>query len=279
MAWIWGVNGRSTSGPGLESITLPGAPVPVGAIAYVSTRPFVAAFQELDDVIARWPWAIPCISLALEERHLEPVVRNQSPVGARLALCTGPSREPPAPHQVLAAAWTRPSASADMMADFVAARIGQPHRNVILTEQFLLAMGEISMPAISRSTMSRRFRALGALRAQDWRAVARLAAEVHEITNHAARDGREVDVGRALSAAGQRTRRKYLAVPPAAMSGLIGWESVLEHVLRRYGYVTIADHEEANRERERERGKRGKWAVAANTAARRPRSTPAGSPR
>jgi len=223
--------------------------VPLGTIALATDRPFIAAFVELRDALARWPWMVPCISLALDERHLADVARLTFRHGERLAICTSASERTPTPRDLLNAVLARPKPSAETLARFVATRIAGLNLEDALHEQFSLAIGEIPPHTTSRATASRRFSAAGLLRAQDWRAVARLVHELGENSRSAAHGGRAAEARSILSPAGHRARRKYLGLAIEALERLIGWEAVLEHVLRRHGYVELAGERERQREK------------------------------
>lgn len=202
-----------------------------GAILLDRADNLLAGLARLTVHIQRRPWLVPCLAVPPGEGPLDPLLHLVSELRNRLAVVHLQESTSWIPASaILAAVRNRAAPDADALAGWVAYRLKSRELGTALMAQFRQALGGPSASTFgSAATFSRLFARYGALTARDWRAVAQLAV-----------DGAWTEQRMAPRLPFRRLLqylKKYVR-PKSRTIDRVGWEWVLESVLRSAGYVS-----------------------------------------
>ncbi len=217
--------------------------VPLGTIVHGSGPSALAIVGALAIALRSCPWLVPVVSLPSSEEPLEPLVQIVPELRDRVAVTHRGALPGGTVVAIVGAVRRRLPPEPLTMGRYCAVRCRYADLLEPLTEQFSHALG--TAPATSRSvaTYSRLFARHGRYTAHDWRALARLAYVICLPTrSRFERDDLEaICEDSSASVAGRtanRHARHFLAMSLAAARMRLGWEWILEHALRRGGYVS-----------------------------------------
>ena len=215
---------------------------PLGSVVYATGGSVLAVLELLAGAIEKWPWVAPCAGLPPTETLAPRYAALRRPFDVRLAVVHVDPARPITPTAVARAVAARPCPVGDNMAGWIADRADAPHLAAPLVEQFAYALGERSDLPRSVSWYSRAFSAQLRLTARDWRAVARLVQALHRhgVRNRMPhRTMHDPDPQLSL-----RTTRchsmKYLGRTWSSVTSCVGWEWILECVMRKHLPATRA---------------------------------------
>src|SRR4029077_13205652 len=228
-----------------------GAELPLGSVVLASSDATVAGLAQLTAVSHRAPWAVPCLTLPLEQESLKPQLLLVTELRDRLVMVRVAGRKVAAEvGSLVAAVRRRPPPAPTMLARWVARRLSSREVEAPLRQQFEEGLcGAPADDARSIASYSRLFSRYGRYTARDWRAVgtlwraaarrdggalARLCAHaVCRISGDGGADGQ----GHLPFRTASKYAARYLGVAYHVTAERLGWEWVLEAALRTAGYV------------------------------------------
>jgi len=213
-----------------------GAQLPLGSVVLASSDATVAGLAHLTAVSHRAPWAVPCLTLPLEQESLKPQLLLVTELRDRLVMVRVAGRKvTPDVGSLVAAVRRRPPPAPTMLARWVARRLSSREVEVPLRHQFEEGLcGAPADDARSIASYSRLFSRYGRYTARDWRALARLCAHaVCRISGDGEADGQ----GHLPFRTASKYAARYLGVAYHVTAERLGWEWVLEAALRAAGYV------------------------------------------
>ncbi len=208
--------------------------IPLATVALASAGTVLQSLCGLDQLVRRYHWIIPTITVSDDADAVAYIAQLIPLLKDRLVVVQVPSRI----HQtcegvVLRAVRRRMPPSPQSMASYAARRVGSRELGDILREQFAVAVqGDSKCVSRSVATCSRVFSRFGPLTARDWRAVARLAQTLGGYGGMLSQCNSSISSKTAV-----RHTHRYLGLSWTMAKERLGWEWVLERVLKREGYV------------------------------------------
>ncbi len=209
--------------------------VPLGTIACGTGQTSLQALCALIVFLRQYPWVVPCLAASEDVAALHYVARLIPTLKDRIVVCNLPRGCKALPPQLIVRQVKRritPDPSS--LATYVVNRVGSNELQELLIEQFYLALTD-DLSGLTRSvaTCSRVFSRFGNLTARDWRAMARLACRLCGSGETQISQASRISFKTAL-----RHTHRYLGMSLDTAAKRVGWEWVLERVLRREWYVS-----------------------------------------
>jgi hypothetical protein len=215
----------------------------LGSILVADLRGGAEAVAQIVAAYQRAPWCPLCL------------VNDSQGISASLlwllrrlpdwtAFCTAPtlSHGPSVDHVILAVK-NRPSPTPIILATYVTQRVARPELSQALQACFRRAHRSESSVGPDRSWLSRRLRDFGPMTAKAWTAAAELLPVLQ--SQSATVDRCAYDQG--LDPRTVRSRLQHFRVGSLAEArGLVGWEWLMEAVLRAGGYVRGENREKGS---------------------------------
>jgi hypothetical protein len=200
----------------------------------------LAVLEQLAGATEKWPWIAPCAGLPDTEYVAEKYAALDRLLRMRLAIVRLHPGQVVTPVAVAKAVAARYAPTPEGLGGWICRRVGVQELSTALVEQFAYAFGaRLDLPH-SKSWYSRTF-SPRRLTARDWRAVARVASAHHVAVRERLklRGDREGPPKLSVRAA-SRYAVKYLGMTWASAIQRVGWEWVLESVVRRKCGVATA---------------------------------------
>lgn len=212
---------------------------PLGSVMYATGQSVLAVLDQLAMAIWKWPWVAPCAGLAPTEYVAQKYASLDRLLGSRLAVVHVQAGQPVTPAGVAGAVAMRNPPHASSLVGWTCTRLDDPSLASPLMAQFAYALRERADLPRSVSWYSRTFAEHGSLRAKDWRVAARLVVEHHlEVRRRLSgrRGGGRPDEFSLSSGTARRYSVKYLGRVWSSAIQYVGWEWVLESILRKHNY-------------------------------------------
>jgi hypothetical protein len=205
---------------------------PPGAIVFGKGTNTLAVLAGLTAAVHRWPWAVPCVAISLDDGSLEPLLMLVSDLRDCLGVVKQVGRSTVGEVSgILAAVRNRKEPDADVLSNWVGRRLDNAALRDAVARQFRQALGGLSASGTaSAATYSRLFKRFGLYTARDWRAIARTC-------RHYAAIGSIGTTGVLPIRAVRHYLKKYLHLSYHTAAERVGWEWVLEGALRAGRYV------------------------------------------
>jgi hypothetical protein len=182
------------------------------------------------------PWCPVCVLLDSSPLTLD-LYRSLRRLPSSSAVIEGPpAGSPPDSDRIVHAVRTRPEPTAGQLARYVGRRATRPDLRLPLKACFDCGLAGRGPPPSLRRWLSRKLQKFGPLTARDWGAVAQLLPVLRSID--LSLDRYAYEYGKDPRTVRSRLHR-YAGVTAGEARTRVGWEWLLEAVLRKWGYVDV----------------------------------------
>jgi len=201
--------------------------MPLGAILIADLHGGLSAVVEAGERLAKEPWYPVVMVTSSTLDHTTAALVQHYGLGESVIRSEDGTLDP---ERLVAAVRSRPTPNAARVGSYVATRTERLDLQGILTDAFVRGLSHETEAAHSRSTLSRRLGGFGPLKARDWSALGKMIAF---LTAPRGTRGTTRFDPRSIKTHVQN----YTSLSLAEAQRYVGWEWIVETVLRSWGYL------------------------------------------